>query len=305
MKLGEDFVPGPSQEITGKESLASKWILHRLNKAIKDTNESMDQMNFMAVTSTIYNFWLYELCDVFIEVCKPVIDGTDEAAKRSARDTLYTCLDQGLRLMHPFMPFVTEELWQRLPRRPSDKTRSICLAAFPEVIPGWENAEAEKDYVLVNEALRAARSIFADYNIRSGGTVYVIANSQKLKDLFEATSQDFITLTKGCSVLKVLVKDVDAVPAGCVLQTINEEVNVAVLVKGLVNFDEEIGKIEKKLERVNKTMQTMKDRMANPTYEEKVKLEVRQQDSSKMAGYEAEVDALTVAMQNFLRLRDA
>lgn len=104
----------------------------------------------MSATTAAYNFWLYELCDVYIvryprflllqalfngalqEVMKPM---TDEAApiatRKSAQQTLYTCLDHGLRLLHPFMPFVTEELWQRLPRRPNDSTPSIMLSSFP------------------------------------------------------------------------------------------------------------------------------------------------------------------------------
>ena len=104
----------------------------------------------MLATTSVFNFWLYELCDVYIvrlpltsplvassetpvqEATKPMTDPSAPAeVRRSAQDTLYTCLDLGLRLLHPFMPFVTEELWQRLPRRPSDPTRSIMLAAFP------------------------------------------------------------------------------------------------------------------------------------------------------------------------------
>lgn len=83
----------------------------------------------MAATSAAHQFWLYELCDVYIEAMKPMMD--DAAARASAQQTLYTCLDHGLRLLHPFMPFVTEELWQRLPRRANDATPSIMVSAYP------------------------------------------------------------------------------------------------------------------------------------------------------------------------------
>lgn len=104
----------------------------------------------MAATNSAYNFWLYELCDVYIvrlelalspksidrslpqEAMKPMTDDSAPVAVRnSALQTLYTCLDHGLRLLHPFMPFVTEELWQRLPRRPNDATPSIMVSSFP------------------------------------------------------------------------------------------------------------------------------------------------------------------------------
>ena len=100
----------------------------------------------MAATNALYSFWLYELCDVYIvrpfpracvswlmsilkqEAMKPMTDSSAPAKTRiSAQQTLYTCLDHGLRLLHPFMPFVTEVLWQRLPRRPNDMTPSIMV----------------------------------------------------------------------------------------------------------------------------------------------------------------------------------
>lgn len=121
---------------TGKESLAEKWILHKLNLAAEKVNAALHERNFMAATSDAYSFWLYEICDVYIEAIKLVTDPSyaDAEARRSAQNTLYTVLDNGLRLLHPFMPYVTEELWQRLPRRPTDKTPSIMLAKFPEAV---------------------------------------------------------------------------------------------------------------------------------------------------------------------------
>ena len=137
---------------TGKESLVEKWILHKLNVAAKELNAQMTERNFMMATTAAYNFWLYELCDVYIvrpsavcatrpiltslqEAMKPMTDeGASVETRRSAQETLYTCLDHGLRLLHPFMPFVTEELWQRLPRRPNDSTPSIMLSKFPESV---------------------------------------------------------------------------------------------------------------------------------------------------------------------------
>lgn len=139
---------------TGSESLVEKWIFHKLNIAATEINTQLAERNFMAATNAAHNFWLYELCDVYIvsfascssglveivanidknfqEAMKPMSDESAPAATRkSAQQTLYTCLDHGLRLLHPFMPFVTEELWQRLPRRPNDPTPSIMVSSFP------------------------------------------------------------------------------------------------------------------------------------------------------------------------------
>ena len=92
---------------------------------------------------------------------------TPMESKVSAQNTLYTCLDEGLRLLHPFMPFVTEELWQRLPRRPQDATPSICKAAFPVHRRVFEAPKALEDFETVFAAVKAVRSIAAPYGLRT------------------------------------------------------------------------------------------------------------------------------------------
>ena len=99
---------------------------------------------------------------------KPMTDeGASLEARRSAQNTLYTCLDHGLRLLHPFMPFVTEELWQRLPRRPNDPTPSIMVSSFPIFDEGFRFEKEEKEFDLVFNAIRTGRSLAAQYNIQN------------------------------------------------------------------------------------------------------------------------------------------
>jgi valyl-tRNA synthetase len=121
----------------------------------------------MNITSAIHKFWLYELCDVYIEAIKPICEGDDTVKRDSVRQTLYTCLDQGLKLLHPFMPFLTEELYQRLPRRIGDTVPSIMIAAYPEWVHQWDMTEEEKKFETINQICRAARSLMADYGLKS------------------------------------------------------------------------------------------------------------------------------------------
>jgi valyl-tRNA synthetase len=137
MKLGNDFKPRPTAELTGEESLLERWILHKLNKAVIETNAGLTEKNFANATSAIHSFWLYDLCDVFVEAIKPIVDDrSEENAKRrtSVQNTLYTCLESGIKLLHPFMPFLTEELYQRLPRRPNDTIPTVMLASYPVAV---------------------------------------------------------------------------------------------------------------------------------------------------------------------------
>ncbi|GFQ07793.1 valine--tRNA ligase, partial [Phtheirospermum japonicum] len=99
---------------------------------------------------TVYSWWQHQLCDVFIELIKPYFAGDDPASRRCAQDTLWLCLDYGLRLLHPFMPFITEELWQRLPCKKDMRKESIMISEYPSPVKNWtnDNVELEMDMVV-------------------------------------------------------------------------------------------------------------------------------------------------------------
>ena len=137
-KLGDDYVP-PENILLDSMPFTCKWIISLLNKAIVKTISSFEAYDFAGAASAVYSWWQFELCDVFIEVIKPYFNNSDkafESERESSKDALWICLDNGLRLLHPFMPFVSEELWQRLPQKSmgSDGERSIMTSGYPSVV---------------------------------------------------------------------------------------------------------------------------------------------------------------------------
>jgi valyl-tRNA synthetase len=162
-KLPADYVPkAKAKGVT----LAERWILHKMNTAAKEMNEAIADREFMKSTTIIYQYWYSHLCDVYIENSKAIIqDGTDEE-KSSAIETLYTALESALTMIHPFMPYITEELWQRLPRRPGDTTPSIMLAQYPTYDPELDDPKSEAAYELVIGCSRGARSLMAEYTLK-------------------------------------------------------------------------------------------------------------------------------------------
>lgn len=144
--------------------------MHKLNVAAAAVNAKLESRDFSDASTAAYGFFLYDLCDVFIEATKPLFEANvDSPEKISAQNTLYTALDAGLKLLHPFMPFVTEDLWQRLPRRPEDTCESIMISSFPERLPEWEFPEEESDFDLAMEVIKNARSIVGLYNLPTNG----------------------------------------------------------------------------------------------------------------------------------------
>ncbi|CAG8433960.1 2555_t:CDS:10 [Diversispora eburnea] len=286
MKLGEDFQPKSSAKKSGKESLPELWILHKLNKAVIDTNKALHERNFMNATTSIHSFWLYELCDVFIEIIKPIVD-TDISIlenaerKRTVEDTLYTCLEAGLKLLHPFMPFVTEELYQRLPRRPNDNIPTIVQSKYPLEEPEYNDSQAEGQFDLIISIIKATRSLTVEYNIQSNASLFIQVASESLMKVITSQELSIITLIKGIKSVRVFRKD-EPIPEGCALSTVNDEINIHLLVKGNVDIDVEVMKFQKKLEKSTQSLNSLQKKTQVSDYESKVPLNVREANEAKV-----------------------
>ncbi|OZJ06264.1 hypothetical protein BZG36_00795 [Bifiguratus adelaidae] len=226
MKLGDDFQPKATADLTGKESLADRYILSRLNAAAVEVNKHLEEMNFMAATTDLYSFWIYELCDVYIELIKPICDAdttNDVAAaeqKRIAQETLYTCIESALKLLHPFMPFVTEELWQRLHRREGDTCPTIVRAKYPTEKKEYNDPEAEKKFEYLYAIVKGVRSLAQEHNILKNLEVFVQCPAEQAT-LIKNEMGIITTLIKGCKALH-MVPSGEAFPQGCATAAVND-----------------------------------------------------------------------------------
>jgi valyl-tRNA synthetase len=250
--LPEDFVPREKGGRTGKESLPERWILHKMTITARNVNADLEARSFANATQALYRYWLYELCDVYIENSKSIIrDGTEEQ-RRSAIDTLYTALDSALRLMHPIMPFLTEELWQRLPRRPGDRTKSIVIAEYPEYDPSLDDLESERAYELILGCAKGVRSLIQEYDIKADGVAFV----QPFDDEAHRTASEEASAIKTLSgklLTDLTVLDpAEQPPPGCAVYPVSSAVAVFVQIKGKVDADKEIGRLKPKLEATAK-----------------------------------------------------
>lgn len=167
MTLGPDFVPNPTNDLTGSESKVDLWILSCLWTTTDEVNKGFENYDFPKSTNACYHFWLYQLCDLYLEALKPVIQSNDPIALNASKQTLYTCVDVGLRLLHPFMPFITEELFQRLPRRTSAEPPSISVTPYPEVeqFKWTRNEQLECDVSFMQDIIHNVRSLRSEYNL--------------------------------------------------------------------------------------------------------------------------------------------
>jgi len=299
--LGEGFQPYPELKLTSNESLMDRWILSRLAHTIQQSNQGMSTYIFPEATTAIYNFWLYDLCDYYLEYLKPLVRGSDESAKTVSRNVLFTCLDAGLRLLHPFMPFVTEELWHRLPRR-GNEAPSLCVAPYPEKcdeIPRDESIESNVNFA--QNVIKSIRSMRSDYQLdkKIKAEVY-------LKCSDEATSQvlnnyaDLINIMGSCSI-SVTTSDP---PSGCAMSTVSAKCETHLMLKGQIDIPKELTKLESKKEALSKKLDKLSTDAAKSDYQTKVPEKVRNENTEKMEQLKAEIATITTGMETLLKLQD-
>lgn len=282
-------------------SVRDKWILSRLNYAIETVDNSFKQYNFAAATTAIYDFFLYELCDYYLELLKPLMNGESlaaasaggdvELAQTLGRTTLHVCLEMGFRLLHPMMPFVTEELWNRLPGRglPQSSTagapadpKSIMVAKFPSPLANCTHPEIEADFNVYKDILRAGRSLRAMAEIPPSrqAVFYIVSDDANSIRIVENQLQDFITLLRGSEIK--IVKKTSEVEEGCSAAIVNDRVSIHLLLKGLVDPKVEIVKLNKRAAKLEKEIEYFHKKMSIPDYSEKVPADVQQKDAEQL-----------------------
>ncbi|KZZ91896.1 valyl-tRNA synthetase [Ascosphaera apis ARSEF 7405] len=292
-KLGDGFKPLPAPTKTGKETLSERWILHKFNVASKIANESLQNRDFSVAASTLYQYWYSQLCDVFIENSKILLAPEVSAeAQESAKQTLYTALEGALLLIHPIMPFITEELWQRLPRRPNDTTISIMKAEYPEYRAEFDDAAAEKAYELILATSKTIRSVLAEYEIKTKADIKI--------QTYDATSyntiKDEVTAIKSLGgknlgALEVLSPESTTPPVGCVVSVVSAEAAVYLQVSDEVRLEQQ-SKAKAGLEKAQDILKKQKGIVGAEGWADKVKPAVRELEEKKLRDAEVEVARL-------------
>ncbi|KAL2514378.1 Valine--tRNA ligase [Forsythia ovata] len=286
-KLGDDYTP-PTKIVPNVMPFGCKWILSVLNKAISKTVLSLESYEFSDAATAVYSWWQFQLCDVFIEVIKPYFASNDPAfasARRFAQDTLWVCLDNGLRLLHPFMPFVTEELWQRLPsRKDSMRKESIVICEYPSNVECWtnDNVELEMDMIeSVVKSLRSLRSTLAPKERHERRAAYVRCRLNDACNIIKSHELEITTLAT-LSSLEVLSESDDA-PVGCKVDVVNESLSVYLKLQGNINVEAERQKLKKKMEEIEKQRDSLMKITSASGYQEKVPNHIREENEAKLA----------------------
>ncbi|XP_067830029.1 valine--tRNA ligase [Heptranchias perlo] len=296
--LGENFAPESPAQCSSRGSLIDRWILSRLSHAVELCDRGFKLYDFPGITTAIYNFWLYELCDVYLECLKPVFAGADEDAAHVARHALYTCLDVALRLLSPFMPFVTEELYQRLPRRSAQDPPSIGVTPYPDCDECcWRDEELDRNVEFAMSVTRTIRSLRADYNLtKTKADCYLKCSDESTAALVRQFSSDIQTLSSSKSVTILVNEDS---PNGCALALASDRCSVNLMLKGLIDAEKEVTKLRTKQGEVQKQIEKLREKMSKADYRTKVPQKIQESEAEKLKQSQTELQKVEEAIQNF------
>ncbi|KAF2558201.1 hypothetical protein F2Q68_00013408 [Brassica cretica] len=295
MRLGDAYSP-PLTLCPETMPFSCQWILSVLNKAISKTVDSLNAFEFSDAANTVYGWWQYQFCDVYIEAIKPYFAGDNPAfasERAHAQHALWVSLETGLRLLHPLMPFVTEELWQRLPSpKNSERKASIMICDYPSAIENWTNekVETEMETVLASvKCLRALRAELLEKQRNERLPAFALCENNVTSEIVKSHELEIRTLAN-LSSLEVLLKGEHAAPAGSAVETVNENLKVYLKVDRAINTEAEQEKIRNKIDELQKQKEKLQKMMSMSGYEEKVPANIKEDNATKLAKILQEFD---------------
>ena len=250
----------------------------RINKAISGTQSALTQFQFADAASTLYQFLWGEFCDWYIELSKGSLYGTDEEAKQSTRAVLVYCLDHILRLLHPFMPFITEEIWQKLPiTRPAE---SICLAPYPEVNRRLDDPSAEAEMKPLIEAIDGLRAIRGESNLAPGLKLaaHIQTNNAQNRATLEKWRSYLMPLA-GLSLVQITAPGIKPPQSAA---EVRGDLEIYVPLAGIVDLAEERTRIQKEITKAENELVGLKKRLDNESFVKRAPPEVVEKDRARI-----------------------
>ncbi len=281
-------------------SLADKWIISQLNKTALNVNKSLEKYDFHDAVQTLYHFFWDDFCDWYIELVKDEITGEEpNAARDAARSRIITIIEQSLRLLHPFMPFLTEELWQKLPGVSIDlhndayknaPLETIMLADFPKGDASLIDKKATREMQLVIELISKVRNIRAEMNIKSGDkpAIHIAANADAQKVFTENEAQ----ILKLARAAKLKLSENLDVPRASAKAVLTGGAEIAIPLEGLIDFQKETERLENQINKLNVEGERLQNQLANQSFVEKAPAEKVEGLRARLAEIETQTKAL-------------
>jgi valyl-tRNA synthetase len=292
--LGHIGSETPSGQVPPATLLVNRWISSRLARAATDSTRGIEGFRLDEGSGALYHFFWDELCDWYLEITKPIFANGSDSEQAETRATLAHVVETALRALHPYAPFITEELWQRVPR-PESRPASVALASYPTAADGRADDAAEREMNTLMSVISAARSIRSEHAVHPSAQVPLRVRSARA-DVRESLVRESRTIaalvkTEGEPIVEAPSGER---PRGFVVSAVSD-CEVLVGLAGLVDPVKEEERIERDLKRIDKDIAVLEKRLANPSFIDKAPPEVVQEARALLEDLRQQKDRLLEA----------
>ena len=270
-------------------SAADRWILAQFDKTVESVHRNFDGYRLDLVAQAIYEFTWHEFCDWYLELSKPVLQSEDasDEAKRGTRRTLINVLDGLLRLLHPIMPFVTEEIWQQVAPRVGIDAPTIMLQSYPQSDNTVQDDTAVADIEWLKDFILGVRQIRGEMDISPGKPLPVIMQNASAEDSRRAEQHSSLLQRVGRVESITVLSDGEEPPASAT--ALLDELRLLVPMKGIIDVDAEKQRLEKQRNKVEAELQRARSKLGNPNFVNNAPADVVTQEKQREAEFERQI----------------
>ncbi|MSP72763.1 MAG: valine--tRNA ligase [Myxococcales bacterium] len=287
MNLGDFDAEAPPPTTLG---LVDRWLLSRLDAATAKVQNALDALSINEASTAAVHFFWYELCDWYVELSKPLLYGDAGAEPRRATQwTLLHCLDAALRLLHPFIPFATEEIWQKLPLG-QGRAASLMIAEYPRPGDFLRDPDAERDVTLLIDVITAIRNVRGELKIPGGKalTAYVLTTDEASAAYLRAETPRVLKLSR---VETLFVQVGGERPKGSAMQLAGSA-EVHVPVADFIDIGAELTRLDREMSKAQAQLDGVKKKLDNPQFVERASEEIVEKERDRLADLEDELARL-------------
>ncbi|RJE47068.1 MULTISPECIES: valine--tRNA ligase [unclassified Dehalobacter] len=293
----EDYQPEAKESPAGSDAaeltLADKWILSRYEDTVQNVTAALERFDLGEAGRMLYEFIWNEYCDWYIELTKKRLYMKENQSERQiAQRILFEVLEGTMRLLHPFMPFLTEEIWQHLPV----KGKTIVLSSWPKV-EGYRNEQVEKDMNILMDIIRAVRNIRAEMGVAPGRRADILLVAPE-KDMLAVLQSGFADIRQlaVAEAITILQQMENKPPQSA--SAVLTGVTVYIPLKGLLDLDKEVSKVRKEIENTIKEQKRLEDKLGNLGFTSKAPEEVVQKEREKLDDIMARMRSLKLRLSD-------
>ncbi|MEW6601484.1 MAG: valine--tRNA ligase, partial [Nitrospirota bacterium] len=282
-----------------KLTLADRWILSRLSDICADVNRSLEEYRFNDYAGTLYQFTWHELCDWYVEMIKPELYGDDAEAKKAALSTLVHVFETAISLLHPVMPYITEEVWQQLPA--IKDVDSVCVRKYPDSGSGIKDSEAEDKMAVIMNVVDGIRSIRGELNISPSLELKALIKTMDGSEDVLVPNISYVTKLARAQEIKI-GRDIK-LPKNSAT-AVKPSMEIYVPLEGLIDVDAEINRLKKDLAKTEKELVFINKKLMNEDFRTKAPKAVIEENKAKYDEYKNKLQGIQESIDKLKRWKE-